>query len=832
MTKAATDFRVRGLVQGVGFRPTVYRLALELGLSGTVWNDAEGVIVHLEGDPAQVAKFPETLIAGKPPLARIDVVEPSPADVKGMEGFSISATPSGGHVTTAVTADACVCDACLDDIFNPKDRRWRYPFANCTHCGPRFTITRHLPYDRPQTVMAAFPMCDDCRAEYEDPLNRRFHAQPVACPVCGPQLTLVKSDGTPIPGDPIRETVKALKVGGIVAIKGLGGFHLACDAHNPQAVSELRQRKQRDEKPLAVMTAGIASAERFAFVSDEDRKLLTGPAHPIVLLKRRSGADVPELAGVADGLESVGVMLPYTPLHALIFHTFAGEPEGRAWMNEALPVTLVMTSANMSGLPLATENDDALETLGGVADLFLLSNRDIVTPCDDSVVRAGVQGTAFLRRSRGYAPEAVMLETNKEVDLTTLPSALAFGPYLKNTACFIRGREAFLTQHVGSLSNRQTVELLSRSVSHMRELFELEPEVVACDAHPDFPSTRLAFAYAAEHGLPCYCVHHHAAHVGVVAAEAGVAKPLLGLALDGVGMGADHLPWGGELLLCGPASWARIAHLESMPMPGGDKAATEPWRMGVSLMSTAGVADFAQDFFPDIETVPMLCSLLRGGEERRTLMGVTTSFGRWFDGMSAILGLCTHQHDEATAAMRLEGAAARGRGKPACGKLAVQKDDWTILADGSLSLTPLVRHVVDKRLSGTPIECLAALVEDTAAAALVDWTAFHAKRLEDRFGPGRLAVNELAVSEQSEAPEAPRILVALTGGTMNNAALSKGLVDGLAQRGLAGRLPQHVPAGDGGLSLGQAWWARTAKAAGASEYAFSDAAEILGCGRG
>ena len=409
MTKAATDFRVRGLVQGVGFRPTVYRLALELGLSGTVWNDAEGVVVHLEGDPEQLAKFPETLVAGKPPLARIDAVEPSPAHVKGFEGFSISATPSGGHVTTAVTADACVCDACLDDIFNPKDRRWRYPFANCTHCGPRFTITRHLPYDRPQTVMAAFPMCEDCRAEYEDPLNRRFHAQPIACPVCGPQLTLVAPDGTPLSGDPIRETVKALKAGKIVAIKGLGGFHLACDAENAQAVATLRQRKQRDEKPLAVMTAGLASAERFAFVTDEDRALLTGPAHPIVLLKRRSGEGVPALAGVADGLESVGVMLPYTPLHALIFHTFAGEPEGRAWMNRVLPVTLVMTSANMSGLPLATGNDEALRTLGGVADLFLLSNRDIVTPCDDSVVRAGLRGPAFLRRSRGYAPEAVML---------------------------------------------------------------------------------------------------------------------------------------------------------------------------------------------------------------------------------------------------------------------------------------------------------------------------------------------------------------------------------------------------------------------------------------
>ena len=815
MTKAATDFRVRGLVQGVGFRPTVYRIALEFGLSGTVWNDAEGVVVHLEGEPEVLERFPEALLAGKPPLARIDAVEPAAGELQGMEGFSISATPSGGRVTTAVTADACVCDACLDDIFNPNDRRWRYPFANCTHCGPRFTITRHLPYDRPQTAMAGFPMCPDCRAEYEDPLNRRFHAQPIACPVCGPKLTLVTPDGTAVEGDAIRETVKALGAGRIVAIKGLGGFHLACDAENPEAVATLRSRKQRDEKPLAVMVAGLASAERFAHVTDDEKVLLTGPAHPIVLLKRRTGENVPALAGVADGLEAIGVMLPYTPLHALIFHSFAGEPEGRGWMNDVLPVTLVMTSANMSGLPLCTENEEALERLSGVADLFLLSNRDIVTPCDDSVVRAGAEGTSFVRRSRGYAPEAVMLP--ESAGAAKKPVALAFGPYLKNTACFLRGREAFLTQHVGSLSNRPTVELLSRSVSHMSALFELSPEVVACDAHPDFPSTRLALEYADLHGIPCIPVHHHAAHVGVVAAERGVVKPLLGLALDGVGMGADRLPWGGELLLCGPASWARLSYLESMPMPGGDRAATEPWRMGVALMAMAGAGDFAEELFPGIASVSMLRKLLAGDPEKAAMLGTTTSFGRWFDGMSAILGLCTHQHDEATAAMRLEGAAVRGRDNPACGTLDVEAGDRMILADGTLSLVPLVRRVVDERLSGTSVECLAALVENAVIAALADWIAFHATQLVEEFGPGLLA------SDDNE-----NMLVALTGGTMNNAALSKGLVEALTSRGLAGALPLHVPAGDGGLSLGEAWWARSALAAGATEYAPLDASSVLG----
>ena len=384
------------------------------------------------------------------------------------------------------------------------------------------------------------------------------------------------------------------------------------------------------------MVAGLASAERFAYVTDDEKVLLTGPAHPIVLLKRRTGENVPALAGVADGLEAIGVMLPYTPLHALIFHSFAGEPEGRGWMNDVLPVTLVMTSANMSGLPLCTENEEALERLSGVADLFLLSNRDIVTPCDDSVVRAGAEGTSFVRRSRGYAPEAVMLP--ESAGAAKKPVALAFGPYLKNTACFLRDREAFLTQHVGSLSNRPTVELLSRSVSHMSALFELSPEVVACDAHPDFPSTRLALEYADLHGIPCIPVHHHAAHVGVVAAERGVVKPLLGLALDGVGMGADRLPWGGELLLCGPASWARL----SPPRVHAD-AGRRQGRHGTLAHGRRPDGDGGRGGLRRRSSSPALrrcrCSgsSSRGIREKVTMLGTTTSFGRWFDGMSAIL---------------------------------------------------------------------------------------------------------------------------------------------------------------------------------------------------
>jgi hydrogenase maturation protein HypF len=792
--RTARDFRIRGLVQGVGFRPTVYRIAVALGLAGSVYNDAEGVVVHLEGDPRAVDAFPETLLKEKPPLARIDSIEPHEAADAGETAFRIDATPQGGHVRTAITADASVCEACLKEVFDPQDRRWRYAFANCTHCGPRFTITRHLPYDRPQTSMAAFPMCADCRAEYENPLDRRFHAQPIACPVCGPSLTLTDAEGNPLPGDPVRETVKAVLAGKIVAMKGLGGFHLVCDARNAEAVAALRERKHRDEKPLAVMVAGLRSARLFADVTEKEAEVLKSPAHPIVLLKRLPPSEaVPPLKGIADGLGEIGVMLPYTPLHALLFHTFAGEPSGIAWMEEPLELVLVMTSANAGGEPLCTQNDEALRRLAGMADLFLLHNRDIVTRCDDSVVRVADGAVRYVRRSRGYAPEAVLLPQD---DAPEKPAVLAAGAYLKNTGALLRGHEAFLTQHIGSLDNAPTERMLEESLAHLEDIFEIAPDVIACDAHPDFSSTHYAEALAAEKSLPLYPIYHHAAHVGVVAAELAAKGPLFGLALDGVGLGPDRSAWGGEALVVADRGFWRAGHLEAMALPGGDRAAREPWRMAFSLLSLIHDEKAALALFAD---EPQKENLLKMIASPR-LSSKTTSMGRLFDGLSALLGFCRRQHDEATAAMLFEAAAARGRAKGAGGAM---EDGWRVSAEGVLSFRPLIAFLARERLSGTDPLALAAAAEDTLAAGIADWA-------EKRFAAAKAA--------GLVAPNENRL--ALTGGCFLNRTLMRECTERPAEMGLKGVLPAKVPAGDGGLSLGQAWLARSAYLAGAASHAF------------
>lgn len=798
-TDIARGFRVRGLVQGVGFRPTVYRIAITLNVRGTVFNDSEGVLVHLEGDPLAVDAFPETLLREKPPLARIDSIEPEPAEMKHYEKFFIDATPQGGKVTTGITADASICKACLEDMFRPADRRWRYAFTNCTHCGPRFTITRHLPYDRPQTSMAKFPMCPSCREEYEDPLDRRFHAQPVACPECGPQMTLTDHLGHPLPGDPIRETVAAIRAGLIVAVKGLGGFHLVCNAENANAVAELRRRKRRDEKPLALMVAGIASAKRLVELTDKEIELLTSPAHPIVLAKRRHGQFLPKLEGVADGLEEIGIMLPYTPLHALLFHSFAGEPTGTEWMEKELPITLVMTSANRSGDPLVTDNDEALETLSEIADRFLLHNRDIVVRCDDSVVRVANDETVFIRRARGWAPEGLRLPETVSDDAT---SVAAYGPYLKNTAALLRGRDAWLTQHIGTLSNPKNLTMLEETVEHFEKLFEVTPQIIACDAHPDFGSTRIAARVAHEKNLPLYPIYHHAAHIGVVMAETARTVPTFGLALDGVGLGPNEGIWGGEALLVDSEGFARVGHMQELPLPGGDRAAQEPWRMGAAILHTIGMADAIPSLYADQKGAVFIEKLI----DNATLTAKTSSLGRWFDGVSSLLGLCHVQHDEATAAMLLEAAASRAyRNHPEL--LFGLNKTWTIDNNGMLNLTQLARHIVKQRLAGsTPTEVLAWQFESSLASALLDWTLTLRQRLVDA---GHIKDDNR--------------LVALTGGCLVNRTLSARLINGLKDAGLEPQLPKSAPAGDGGLALGQAWLARLAYDNGFSEQVFKGA---------
>jgi hydrogenase maturation protein HypF len=488
--------RIRGLVQGVGFRPYVWRLANELGLNGWVRNDGSGVIATVGGE--KVPEFIARLALEAPRLARIDGIDSEPAEVT-TEGFAILDSESG-EVKTAIGPDAAICPECIADIFDPANRRWRYAFTTCTHCGPRYTVSRRIPYDRAQTSLAAFPLCAPCTAEYSAPADRRFHAETTCCPDCGPQLSLLDAAGQPLAGDPITETLRRLREGQIVAIKGLGGFHLACDARNPAAVAELRERKQREEKPFAVMGLNAASLADFARIGEAEQALLQSVAAPIVLCPKGER----ELKGIAPGLAWLGVMLPATPLHLLLWHEAAGRPAGTDWLQATSELLLVMTSANPHGEPLVIANDEALERLSEIADAYLVHDRDIVIRCDDSVVRATPEGPAFIRRARGYVPVPISLADDG-------PTVLALGGYLKNTICVMKGRQAFLSQHIGGLDNAAAIGFLEETVDHLLGILDVRPELIAHDLHPDFPSTHLAVRLAEKFGIPAIAVgHHHA----------------------------------------------------------------------------------------------------------------------------------------------------------------------------------------------------------------------------------------------------------------------------------------------------------------------------------
>lgn len=758
-------FRVTGLVQGVGFRPTVHRIAHELDLAGEVFNDAEGVGVVLEGPEERVLHFPEALREQKPPLARIDDIVMTEVPVTGRTAFTITKT-KGGHVRTGITADAATCDACLEDLFSPTNRRWRYAFTNCTHCGPRFTITKHLPYDRPQTTMAPFAMCPDCLNEYEDPLDRRFHAQPNACPVCGPQLVVTDAARHPLAGDPIRVAVEALRNGKIVAVKGLGGFHLACDARNPKAVSLLRERKHRDEKAFALMAQSVASVRRIAHMTPEEEELLTSVARPIVLLKKRPDVG---LEGIAPGLVDVGVMLPYTPLHWLLFHTFAGEPEGVAWTQDASDTLLVMTSANPSGEPLVIDNEEAYERLGGLADVFLLHNRDILIRCDDSVVRFVAGKPLFVRRARGYVPNPIPLKRS-------MPSVAATGPYLKNTGALIREKELYLTQHVGDLEGLGTRKALEEAIDHLAGLYEISPKAWASDTHPDFYSTTLAETRARAGELPHFTIQHHAAHIATVMAEANVSEGV-GLVLDGTGLGDDGTIWGGELLHVNPRGWRRLGHLRALPLPGGDTAVREPRRVAAAILTLLGREDEIEKRWPDLPGAAHFGKLVRSPS-----VAMASSTGRLFDAASALLGLVAVQHDEARAAMLLEAEASRIADAP------LWRDAVRVEA-GVLDPLPIF-----DRMLAEPDRAVAA------AGFIRTLACGFASLVRDSGVTGRIAV---------------------TGGCVIDRPFTEALLSNLASIGVEGVLPRMSPPGDGGVAAGEAWLAALALEAGVTPRALA-----------
>lgn len=758
--------RVRGAVQGVGFRPFVYRLALDLGLSGWVCNDAQGVVVEVQGRPERLAQFERRLRADAPPLSRVDGVEAVEATAQvALEDdapFRILAS-RGGAVTTSIPPDTAPCDDCLGELFDPGNRRHRHAFINCTQCGPRYTLTRALPYDRAQTSMAAFAQCPLCLREYGDPRDRRFHAEPNACPACGPRLSLLDAQGHAVAGDAIASTLALLRAGRIVAVKGLGGFHLVCDARQARAVAELRLRKQREEKPFAVMAAHLASALRWVRATAAEQNLLTAPERPVVLLPRLATA-VDPLAGIAPGLDLLGMMLPGTPVQWLLFHEAAGRPAGTAWLEQPQDLLLVMTSANPGGEPLVTGNDEAVARLQGIADAWLLHDRDIVARCDDSVLRRSASGTPqFLRRARGWTPRPIRLPRAG-------PVVLATGAWLKNTVCVTRGDEAFLSPHIGDLDNAATCGALAEAVNHLCAVLDVRPQSVAHDLHPDFYSTRYALEFAAARGLPVHAVQHHHAHIAALAAEHGLEGPLLGLALDGVGLGDDGQAWGGELLLVDGASFERLGHLRPIALPGGDVAAREPWRMAAAALHGLGRGAQITQRFADRPAATAVTLML----ERGLRCPPSTSMGRWFDAAAGLLRVRATAAYEGQAPMLLEALAARAPApREALHHLVV------IDRAGTLDLSPLAARLADDddALHG------AALFHHALADGLARWTV------------------------QTAADTGLR-RVALGGGCFLNALLASLLVPQLQAQGLQVFEARQAPPGDGGIALGQAWVAR------------------------
>lgn len=748
----ARRIRVRGLVQGVGFRPFVWTLAHELGLSGWVRNDGSGASIAVSG--VAVEQFLQRLVSDQPRLARIDVIEVTD-DVVECDGFHILESVSDA-VATVIGPDSGICKDCATEICDPDNRRWRYAFTTCTHCGPRYTVTRHIPYDRAQTSLNKFPLCPLCAQEYRDVADRRFHAETTCCPACGPRLQLCDPTGQSIDGDPIALTLRHLKEGLIVAIKGLGGFHLVCDARNAESVAQLRLRKQREEKPLAVMALNPASLDEFACIDTPERDLLYSIAAPIVLCRKSEM----ELSGIAPGLLWLGTMLASTPLQLLLWHEACGRPHGTAWLDEPNSLLLVATSANPYGEPLVCGNTEALERLQGIADFYLMHDRDIVVRCDDSVVR---QGPSFIRRARGYTPVPITLTQDG-------PTVLALGGHLKNTVCVFRGKEAYLSQHIGGLDNAAAIGFLEETVTHLLGILDVKPDLIAHDLHPDYASTQLALQWSQRWNVPAIAVAHHHAHIAAICAEHGLQE-VLGLALDGVGLGADGGLWGGELLRLHGSACERLGHLRHIRLPGGDRAAREPWRVAVSVLHDAGYGDRIQTWlrrrFPHRDAGPLLTML-----QRDLHCPPTSSMGRLFDAAAGLLGVRDQNRYEGQAAMELEGLAQRH------GPVEYAREGYQ-LQGAELDFSPLLAHLV---LCDDP-GYGAALFHATVAHGLVQWV--------------------LAAAGSSGLTQ-----VAVGGGCAMNEVMMGQMRAAFLQADIALVEARKAPPNDGGLALGQALIAR------------------------
>jgi hydrogenase maturation protein HypF len=794
---------ITGVVQGVGFRPFVYGLAQRFDLTGWVRNASSGVDIEIDGPAGALDAFTRALADELPPLAHIDRLETAERPANGFTRFDILESQPEAGAFQPISPDIAVCDDCLRELFDPADRRYRYPFINCTNCGPRFTIIGDIPYDRPLTTMAAFPLCEQCSSEYGDPLDRRFHAQPVACPECGPRLWLEyvgrergKHEGLPPQpwrqgvergkhGDlPLREARRLLARGHIVAVKGLGGFHLACDATDAAAVAELRRRKLRVDKPFAVMMPDMTAVRRHCIVSADEEELLTSRARPIVILARRPDSTI--VREVAPGQDCVGVMLPYTPLHYLLLERAGGFPEA-----------LVMTSGNLSEEPIAYTNDEARQRLARLADVLLLHDRDIYTRCDDSVMRVVVTSatagnrshTMPLRRSRGYAPFPVRLPWPSR-------PLLATGGELKNTFCLVRDDYAFLSSHIGDMENYETLRSFEDGVAHMERLFRVRPEVIACDLHPDYMASRYARERAEREGLPLVEAQHHHAHIAAGMAEHGLRgeTPVIGVAFDGTGYGDDGAIWGGEFLIADYAGYERMAHLRYVPLPGGDRAVREPWRVALAHLRAAGMP-WGDDL------APVICARAIGEERLSALCGqlehnlnapATSSMGRLFDAAAALAGVRQTVNYEAQAAIEFEALAdPTETGYYRFDRL---KESRITLENGQGNQTRTVLLDYAKEIID-PSSAWVALLDDVRVGVAVG-------RIAARFHNGVARM----VSDVCRRLRDERGLneVVLSGGVWQNVTLLRQTLALLVGDGFKVYTHSLVPPNDGGLALGQA----------------------------
>ncbi|MBW2117374.1 MAG: carbamoyltransferase HypF [Deltaproteobacteria bacterium] len=743
---------IKGIVQGVGFRPFIYQLAHRYNLSGYVINTSQGVDIEVEGPEEEIRGFFDVIVPERPPLAHISSLEWTQIPPKKEKSFKIMASQAGQERSALIPPDVCICPACLSELRNPEDRRFEYPFINCTNCGPRYSIIMDIPYDRPATTMKKFEMCPACSREYNDPSNRRFHAQPNACRECGPGVSLLDCKGNGIDGsEPVKETISLLKKGYILAIKGLGGFHLAVDAANHRAVVRLRRRKHREEKPLALMVKDLNTANEIAHIDETETEVLHSHQRPIVILKKRRFHGLSPQVAPKNGY--FGIMLPYTPLHYLLM--------------DGPFKALVMTSGNMTEEPINIDNKAAFKHLGDIADYFLIHDRDIYLRSDDSIVRVAKSIPRQIRRSRGYVPVPIFLPPNMK-DLTPV---LAVGAELKNTICLTKENRAFMSQHIGDMENLETLDFFHLTISHLKRILEIRPKILAHDLHPDYLSSKFALK---QDELPAIAVQHHHAHIASCLAEHGIKGPVIGVAMDGTGLGTDGRIWGGEILLADLTSFKRAAHLDYVALPGGDAAAKFPWRMALAYLDKAygdGLFDLPIPFVRDLDKdeAMIVLSMARKGINSP----LTSSCGRLFDAVSSLLGLRHRIGYEGQAAIELDMCQNHHEKGMYPWQMQKKDDNWVMLT------SEIIKGIVGDIANGVGKGIISRRFHNTLIHMVTELCA----GIRDKMGTDK---------------------VALSGGSFQNVSLLTGLSHALEHKEFSVYSHALVPTNDGGLALGQA----------------------------